>query len=537
MYMGGLGRDIQLAYSEHMSYVVEEQNLVIERLKAAEAFRPGHPFSIGPFKVMPLTVDHSAFDAYSFRIEADGVSVFHTGDFRTHGFRSGKLEKMLEQYVGKVDYVVCEGTNVSRPDSTSRTEAEVQKDFEIALGQKIGHIVYVSSTNIDRLFSLYHAALRAGMFFIVDDYQKQVMDIVAKSDSLWSKATLYQYGKFEPMALYRNGDEFTVNDKFIKTIQEKGYILIARANPRFDKLIQELPGEKKKYLSMWDGYINKDKEAYNEALAKSVGNDYEYLHTSGHCDMKSMRELFRRLQPKAIIPVHTNNPDKFAEQFCDEWPVIRLHDGQSVEPISTSIADACKLRAFCAKELEGVTYDSIKDGEHASGLDEKFVGAFKCMDAAKFVMEHTLFGQDKVVGYEIDDDEDLSASKRLTFDADKNLLATYTRGGHQPGGAKYREACRFAPGEKALAVFQAPYYAVVPVKVVGPITPESERESWEMNDPKDYYDSYEDYVNDWDDWHWDSVAVHPLVKLKSCFEQMTDTEVVPRVYLFPYHKL
>ena len=159
------------------------------------------------------------------------------------------------------------------------------------------------------------------------------------------------------------------------------------------------------------------------------------------------------------------------------------------------------------------------------------------MDAAKFVMEHTLFGQDKVVGYEIDDDEDLSASKRLTFDADKNLLATYTRGGHQPGGAKYREACRFAPGEKALAVFQAPYYAVVPVKVVGPITPESERESWEMNDPKDYYDSYEDYVNDWDDWHWDSVAVHPLVKLKSCFEQMTDTEVVPRVYLFPYHKL
>ena len=537
MYMGGLGRDIQLAYSEHMSYVVEEQNLVIERLKAAEAFRPGHPFSIGPFKVMPLTVDHSAFDAYSFRIEADGVSVFHTGDFRTHGFRSGKLEKMLEQYVGKVDYVVCEGTNVSRPDSTSRTEAEVQKDFEIALGQKIGHIVYVSSTNIDRLFSLYHAALRAGMFFIVDDYQKQVMDIVAKSDSLWSKATLYQYGKFEPMALYRNGDEFTVNDKFIKTIQEKGYILIARANPRFDKLIQELPGEKKKYLSMWDGYINKDKEAYNEALAKSVGNDYEYLHTSGHCDMKSMRELFRRLQPKAIIPVHTNNPDKFAEQFCDEWPVIRLHDGQSVEPISTSIADACKLRAFCAKELEGVTYDSIKDGEHASGLDEKFVGAFKCMDAAKFVMEHTLFGQDKVVGYEIDDDEDLSASKRLTFDADKNLLATYTRGGHQPGGAKYQETCRYAPEEKALAVFQAPYFAIVPVKVVGPITPESERESWEMNDPKDYYDSYEDYVNDWDDWHWDSVAVRPLVKLKSCFEQMTDTEVVPRVYLFPYHKL
>ncbi|MGN0212453.1 MAG: hypothetical protein ACI4AN_05855, partial [Muribaculaceae bacterium] len=272
--------------------------------------------------------------------------------------------------------------------------------------------------------------------------------------------------------------------------------------------------------------------------AKSVGNDYEYLHTSGHCDMKNMRELFRLLQPKAVIPIHTDDPDKFAKQFCDEWPVIRLFDGQSIEPISSSIADSCKLRAFCAEELDdGVTYENSEAGEHVFGLDVKFIGAFKDMDAAKLVLEHTLFGQDNIVGYEIEDYEDLSASKMLTFDADKNLLATYTHGGHQPGGARYQETCRYATGEKALAVFQAPYYAIVPVKVIGPITPESERESWELNDPKDYYDSYEDYIKDWDDWHWDSVAVQPLVRLKSGFEQMTNTEVAPRIHLFPYHKL
>lgn len=538
IYMGQLGRDIQLAYSEHMSSVDDKHTIVVERLNAAKVFRPGQQFLAGPFTIMPVTVDHSAFDAYAFKIVADGVSVFHTGDFRTHGFRSGKLEKMLDQYVGKVDYVVCEGTNVARPDATSRTEAEVQKDFEKALEQKIGYIVYLSSTNIDRLFSFYHASLRAGMLFLVDPYQKQVMDIVAKSDSLWSKARLYQYGEYEPKSLFITDDAFTFNDKFVKTIINKGYVLIARANPRFDKFIQELPGEKKKYLSMWNGYLDKKKKTYNEALAKSVGNDYEYLHTSGHCDMKNMRELFRLLQPKAVIPIHTDDPDKFAKQFCDEWPVIRLFDGQSIEPISSSIADSCKLKAFRAEELDdGVTYENSEAGEHTFGLDVKFIGAFKDMDAAKLVLEHTLFGQDNIVGYEIEDYEDLSASKMLTFDADKNLLATYTHGGHQPGGARYQETCRYATGEKALAVFQAPYYAIVPVKVIGPITPESERESWELNDPKDYYDSYEDYIKDWEDWHWDSVAVHPLVKLKSCFERMTNTEVVPRIYLFPYHKL
>ena len=410
LYIGKLGRDIQLALSEYLSYVDENQNMIIERLNTSREFSPGQSFSIGPFNVMPVTIDHSAFDAYAFKIEADGVSVFHTGDFRTHGFRSKKLRKMLEQYVGKVDYVVCEGTNVSRPDATSCTEAELQKAFEDALTQKMGHIVYLSSTNIDRLFSFYHAALRAGMPFIVDAYQKQVMDIllcreaftpsivdayqkqvmdiVANSDSLWSKSKLYRYGEYEPLTLFKKGNDFTFNDKFVETIRDKGYVLIARANPKFDKLINEFPGEKKKYLSMWQGYLDERKEAYDAALATALEGGYEYLHTSGHCDIRSMNILFQLLHPKAIIPIHTDSPDKFAELFCEEWPVIRLHDGESIMPISSSTADSCWLEIFCTKKLkDGTTCESREDGEEAYGLDAKHIGPFRGLEAVKFVLE------------------------------------------------------------------------------------------------------------------------------------------------------
>ena len=201
------------------------------------------------------------------------------------------------------------------------------------------------------------------------------------------------------------------------------------------------------------------------------------------------------------------------------------------------LADSCELEIFCTEELkDGTTCESREDGEEAYGLDAKYIGPFKSLEAAKFVLEHTLYRQTNLVGYEIEDEEDLSPSKVHTFDANKNLLATYTHGGHQPGGAKYQEACRFAQGEKVLAVFHAPYHAVVPVKVIGPMTPESERERWELNDPNVFYDSYEDYVKDWDDWHWDSVAVHPLAKLKSYLDRMANTVVVPRIYLFPYQK-
>ena len=333
IYIGKIGCEIQLTLSQHLASVDGLQKDIIARLEKANTFMPGEAFSYGTFNIMPVVVDHSAFDAYAFKIEAGGVAVFHTGDFRTHGFRSGQLPEVIKGYIGKVDYVVCEGTNVSRPNATSVAEWQLQKEFGGFFKANKGNVVYVSSTNIDRIFALYHAALRAGRPFYVDAYQRRIMDIVVKNEHIWSKSELYKYAKYKPKKLIFNHGEFVVKDKFKDFLDSKGYVLIARANPRFDKLIERLPGEKVKYLSMWQGYLDEKKEAYNEKLAMALGKDYKYLHTSGHCDMDSLRNFFALLQPKAIIPIHTDRPDEFAKLFGNEWHVIRLRDGEPFSPV------------------------------------------------------------------------------------------------------------------------------------------------------------------------------------------------------------
>ena len=290
---------------------------------------------------MPVTVDHSAFDAYAFKVEAGGVSAFHTGDFRTHGFRSGRLSDVIEKFVGKVDYVVCEATNVSRPLAASQSEHDLQKEYQELFKENKGNVVYASSTNIDRLFGLYHAAKNAGRVFIIDEYQKKIMDIVTQRDSLWSKSRLYQFLEhYKPFVLSVLKGEFWMNDRFKDLLEKKGYVLMARSNPRFDSLIKRIPGEKQVYLSMWDGYVDKSKAAYNEQLAKSLGKGYLRMHTSGHCDMNSLREVFRLLHPKAIVPIHTEKPEDFAQLFGDEWSVVVLNDGESISSISSGTADA-----------------------------------------------------------------------------------------------------------------------------------------------------------------------------------------------------
>ncbi|MCR4965941.1 MAG: hypothetical protein K6A41_09835 [Bacteroidales bacterium] len=530
IYIGKVARQIQFVLSERL-----HQDDVIKRLEQAKLFDPGKKFTFGPFEITPVTVDHSAFDAYAFKIVAGNVSAFHTGDFRTHGFRSGKMPEMINKFIGEVDYVVCEATNARGSTKKNKTERDIQKEFEASFKKNKGNIVYASSTNIDRLFSLYHAALRTGRPFYVDEYQKQIMDIIAEGDSLWSKSKLYQYGKYEPIPLMSAGKDFKVNDKFIDFINLKGYVLAARSTPQYDNFIEKLPGEKKKYLSMWEGYV-KEGPAYSESMAKSLGSDYEYIHTSGHCDMDSMREFLSLVNPRAIIPIHTDDPKSFAKLFQDEWPVILLNDGDTFSPLSPSISDATSADVLCVTTPEkGTRIVNKEDGATFWGLERRHLGLFKNIEEAKFVISHTSYKPETTLGYMVDEEEDSEPCEVQVYDPEMNLLATHIEGGHQPGGDQYQQACRFAPGEKVLAVFQADYYAVVPSIVVGPVTPQIWREKYENDEEaKIFYSDFEEYQDVLYDWDWDSVAVHPLVKLACMGEKMMDTELVPRVKLFPY---
>ena len=333
IFMGKVGRDIQLELSDHLKSVDGVHQEMLDRLQTVKTFDPGKPFTWGDFNIMPVTIDHSAFDAYAFKIEADGVTAFHTGDFRKHGFRSKTLPGVIKNFIGEVDCVVCEATNISRPDAASISEHDLQQEYEELFTKNKNNVVYVSSTNIDRLFGLYHAACDTNRVFIIDEYQKRIMDIVSKRDPIWGKSELYNFEENkQPIPLTRKRGKFWMTSKLKWLLGEMGYVLIARSNPYFDEFIQMIPGDKQTYLSMWNGYVDPSKPAYNEKLAKSLGESFLYKHTSGHYDMNSLRDVLQLLKPKAIIPLHTENPEAFAQLFKDEWQVIVLNDGDSFQP-------------------------------------------------------------------------------------------------------------------------------------------------------------------------------------------------------------
>jgi ribonuclease J len=442
IYMGSVGRDIALKYEDHMSLAFERAKVLKARLEKVLMFDPGKPFMFGEFTIMPITIDHSAFDAYAFKIEAAGISVFHTGDFRTHGFRSGKFEKLIQQYVGKVNYLVCEGTNVARPNVAVKSEHDLQQEFEQQFREHKINVVYVSSTNIDRLFALYHAACKADRYVYVDAYQMEIMTSV-DANSLWGKSTMYQCDG-HLIELQLDGVEFMYNDKFDSLLRDKGGVFIARTTPRFNHLVAKLPADDKQvYLSMWNGYL-KEGPAFNSALAEAVGKDYLYMHTSGHCDMDSIHKLIALVKPKAIIPIHTDRPNDFAELFCNEIPVIRLNDGEtfspvdSVKPFGGRLYDASIL---AAKLPEQEQKDELKWFE----LDEKYIGFFKNEADAMFALQHVSYAPKRLLGYEIEKEDDASVVYIKTFTADLQPNTEFKLG-DQPADT------RFNTGDKVWAI-------------------------------------------------------------------------------------
>ena len=535
--MGKMAKEIASGLANHLSGVSEEHRKMAKRLNLVNTFTPRTRFTFGEFEITPIVVDHSAFDAYAFCIEAKELKVFHTGDFRQHGFRGGKLEKVIERYVERADYVVCEATNVNRPEATLLPEHELQNEFEKAFTENKYNVVYVSSTNIDRLFGLYHAAVRANRPFYVDDYQKRIMDLVAGRDKIWGKSSLYNYieGR-KPQKLIQRGTEFIANDKFIDFVSEHGYVLVARQGDRFDNLLNLLPDEgRMKYLSMWNGYLDETKAAYNPALAKSVGNEYRYMHTSGHCDMKSLDELISELDPKAIIPIHSDNPRVFADLFCDKWPVILLNDGESFSAIRDPWFDTTEAIIYAYKKPGNS--DKVIDnpeGLQYWALDECSLGEFQCWKDAEFALQHVVYAPNRLLAYSIETEDDMAPSLYVVYTPDFIEYSEYSEGEHEPGGNNYQEKCHFSPGDKVLAIIENEF--LMPCTFVGPVSEEFFKKCHRKNGVEDE-EKIDKFVPDLWDWDWDSVIVRPLVKVKSGFIDTSSDTTAQRIYIFPYREL
>lgn len=342
IYMGKTALEIYRRLESRLSYIpnpaeAEKHIRIVERIKTVIPFEKLQVIKIGGFSVTPLLVDHSAFDAYMFIIEAENKRVLHTGDFRGHGFRSKGLIPTLQNHAKNIDYIISEGSNIQRPNATMQTEQELQKDFESQFKANKYNFVVVSSTNIDRIFSLYHASKKANRCFICDSYQTKILKIVSENHKRYTNFYDIDYvqetnpaGRFFELSLQRK-KQHSFNGNLKPYLEDHGFCMLIRLNDTFKSLLDEYSKSDKTkiYYSLWNGYLNCKTTAFNESSYNFLKPyTYEEMHTSGHADIETLKRIFETVKPKIIIPIHTEYPEKFKELFNN---VQTTKDGETIE--------------------------------------------------------------------------------------------------------------------------------------------------------------------------------------------------------------
>lgn len=311
------------------------------QIEHANYFEKHKTFQIGDISITPYWVDHSAFDAYSFLVEANGKSIFYSGDFRSHGRKWKVFKWFTHNAPQNVDYLLLEGTSIGRDNKRFKTEKAIENEFVDVFKQpdKI-NLIYTSGQNIDRIVSIFRACKRTNKTLVVDVYVASILkalkgfaEIPYPSKKFSNLRVLIQ--SFADDKIKKNGGDIDIHQfghYKIKTDeinqQPDKYVMIVRPTLKaYLEKITNMNGGNFIY-SLWDGYLTKDKtKEFVDYLTNRNFTMYK-IHTSGHADTVALKEMVEAIKPKNIVPIHTFSRDEYPEIFTA--PIVRLNDGETI---------------------------------------------------------------------------------------------------------------------------------------------------------------------------------------------------------------
>ncbi|MDO8885588.1 MBL fold metallo-hydrolase RNA specificity domain-containing protein, partial [Candidatus Oleimmundimicrobium sp.] len=306
--------------------------------------------------VRGFPVDHSLWGATAIAVETSAGWIVYTGDLRLHGTRGHTTREFMEKMAElKPLVLICEGTNAvptgrQAGEDVMTSEEEIYKNsLEAVKRTKNLVIADFGPRNIERLLTFRKVAEETERKLVLlakDVYLLESMRLIDPSIKGFSTDTvccLYDkikgsINKWERGILEKFSDKL-VGPKDIRQNQDD-YIMCMSF---WD--INELPDLMPKEGSI---YIYSTCEAFNEEMAISFDRlrnwlDYFNLtlvgdpeknekgfHASGHIIGPQLLELIRTINPRYLIPVHTEKPEFFQKNLKGEMEVILPSYGKPI---------------------------------------------------------------------------------------------------------------------------------------------------------------------------------------------------------------
>ena len=295
---------------------------------------------VGNLKIESFPVDHSIYGATAFAVETSRGWVVYTGDLRLHGKMGHKTRTFAEEVAMLQPLVLLsEGTNIDEEEETI-TEEEVMQNAWQKVKEADGKLVVADfgPRNLERLLTFRQIAYECGRKLAIlskDAYLLQSLHLVmpeipdpvaddtlivyeeVKDVSGWEKELITHYqgkGKtVQPMDMRRNEGDYILClsfwdiNKLIDIKPSEGGLYIYSSSEAFD---EEQRFDIKR-LGQWLHHFELCPVGLPDPTTGKLAEDDRGFHSSGHASASELSELIEVINPRIVIPVHTEHPELF----------------------------------------------------------------------------------------------------------------------------------------------------------------------------------------------------------------------------------
>lgn len=298
-------------------------------------FKTGDKIKVKHLIIEPIHVEHSVPGAYGFIIHTSKGPLVYTGDFRMHGPKSDMTKEFVEKAAKcKPFAMLCEGTRMGSDIAHNCSEEEVESKITQIIKDTKG-IVFANfaMSNVDRVMSFYRATVKNKRKLVIDTRFAYILDqLKGKINGLpdprtdpniriyyrlkkgrktgvpgfdmmdyepWERE--YESKKITYQELRKNGPEFVMHLGFYR-LMELVYIKPKNAEYIYSQSEHFLEGEDNEdQLRVLENWLSHFKIHFT----------HKEVHCSGHASRQDLEKFIKTVNPKVLIPVHTQNAKDF----------------------------------------------------------------------------------------------------------------------------------------------------------------------------------------------------------------------------------
>jgi ribonuclease J len=314
---------------------------------------------VGNLNIRCFPVDHSIYGATAFAVETSQGWIVYTGDLRLHG-TTGYKTREFAQEAAKLQPIVllCEGTNIDKEDEAITEEEVAQNAFQ-KVEEATDKLVVADfgPRNLERLLTFREIASQCGRRLAVlpkDAYLLQSLHLImpeipdpiaddtlvvyeeVKNAANWERDLLARYknrGKIVPPEDVRHDEGsyilclsfWDINE--LIDIRPSGGLYIYSSSEAFNE-------EQKvdiKRLRQWTDHFGILPVGVPDVETGKSADSEQGFHSSGHASSPELRELVNTINPRVVIPVHTEHPDLFKARFGAQRQVVIPEVGVPIE--------------------------------------------------------------------------------------------------------------------------------------------------------------------------------------------------------------